>query len=171
MLRFPELRQIYCYDCGACALTCILAYYGIDTREDCVMKLAGTSKNGTEIAGITQVLSFYGLKYVAGSIEIEAIKEALDSKQPILITLQAYKSSDLPYVRCWDDGHYVVAIGYDDTRIYFEDPSSFKRTWLSYSELRERWHDIDADGSKIHNWGCIVKGTPKYSSKDAVHMD
>lgn len=171
MLRFPELRQIYCYDCGACALTCILTYYGIDAREDSIMTLADTNKEGTNISGITKVLEFYGLKYIAGPTTIEGIKDALDSRQPVLITIQAYKSSDLPYAKCWDDGHYVVAVGYDDTRVYFEDPSSFKRTWLSYAELQDRWHDIDADGVKLRNWGCVVKGRPQYGTKDAVHMD
>lgn len=135
------------------------------------MKLAGTTKDGTEISGICKVLRHFGLKHFSGKLSISRVKKAIDKKHPVLIALQAYKSSELSYAKCWDDGHYVVAVGYNDTRIYFEDPSAFRRTWLSYEELKERWHDMNVDGSKLHNWGCIIRGQPHYGKYDAVHMD
>lgn len=38
MLNFPELRQTYGYDCGAKATEAVLAYFGMDIREDLIMK-------------------------------------------------------------------------------------------------------------------------------------
>jgi hypothetical protein len=40
------------------------------------------------------------------------------------------------------DGHYVVAIGFDDANIYFMDPSiSGRRGYLSWREFKQRWHE------------------------------
>jgi len=43
---------------------------------------------------------------------------------PVLVAIQAYRSDErIAWEDCWDDGHYVVVIGYDQNNIYFEDPS------------------------------------------------
>jgi hypothetical protein len=64
----------------------------------------------------------------------------------------------------WTEGHWVVAIGYDNddpdnTKLIFEDPASFFRTWLSEGELIERWHDLNegtAKGQKLVGYGCTL---------------
>ena len=169
LLDFPELRQIYNYDCGACALASVLAYYGIDVREDTIMQIAGTDDDGTPMNGVRTVVYYYGLQsFVVHSID--DIKHNLDCGRPVILALQAYKESEQPYNKCWDDGHYVVAIGYQDDRIYFEDPSSYKRTWLTFTELRDRWHDLEG-GAMIRNWGLTVWGIPQYKRGDSVHME
>ena len=169
LLDFPELRQTYNFDCGACALASVLAYYGIDVREDTVMQIARTTRGGTNIAGIVKTLRYYGLTPRCCT-SVAGIKSALDRQHAVILTLQAYKASGAPYRRTWGDGHYVVAIGYDADRIYFEDPSSYKRTWLSFAELEDRWHDVDGR-RRLRHWGCVARGTPKYQSGDSVHMD
>lgn len=170
-LSFPELRQIYNYDCGACAVCCVLAYYGLDVREEWVMQLAKTnSDEGTPINGIISVFDYFGFSTDHGTKDEGMLCNAIDNGFPTIITLQAYRSENKPYSECWNDGHYVVAIGYDRSKIYFEDPSSYKRTWLSRKELFERWHDVD-NGEKIYWWGCTVQGEPKYVANDATHMD
>ena len=169
-LNFPELRQIYNYDCGACAVCCILAYYGLDVREEGVMKFAGTTEKGTSVGGIIKTFEYYGFPIKHGTTTIKQLREAIDNKFPTIITIQAYRASYEPYSKCWDDGHYVVAIGYSDTRIYFEDPASYCRTWLSDLELEERWHDSDDTGQAL-NWGCTVIGKPAYKRNTSIHMD
>ena len=136
LLEFPELRQVCSYDCGACSLTSVLTYYGIDAREDQVLKLSGTTEDGANVADILRVLDHHGLAHKAGYMMAEEVKAAIDRREPVILTLQAYRDSSKPYHECWKDGHYVVAIGYDGDRIIFEDPSSFKRTWLT--QVRQR---------------------------------
>ena len=129
-IEYPELRQTYCYDCGACALSSVLVYYGIDLREEEIMLMAGTTEDGTDIGGICEILSHFGFDYVAGKTSIEDIKLAIEHGFPVIITIQAYKSGSKSYSECWDDGHYVVAIGYDKHRIYFEDPANFGHSFI-----------------------------------------
>jgi len=175
LLEFPELRQVYTYDCGACALCSILAYAGIDRREERVMQLAGTNPDtvdqaGTSYDGMLRVLGYFDIdNEPCGSIA--DLKYSIVQGWPVLLCLQAYQDEgqQKPFKDDWADGHYVVAIGIDGDRIIFEDPSSYRRTWLLESELAERWHDVDK-GVKTYFWGRAIKCAPKYHHNDMEHM-
>ena len=172
-LAFPELRQTYGYDCGASALQSVLVYYGIEElREDEIVQLAGTTeKDGTTPTGIMRVLQAFGLEHEAGVLTLADVCTAINYGHPVIMALQAYRDDTrIPYAKCWDDGHWVCAIGYDATRVYFEDPSSYKRTWLGFPQLLERWHDVGDNGKKLEHWGCIVKGTPCFIPNDSEYM-
>jgi predicted double-glycine peptidase len=151
-------------------MCCVLAYYGLDVREEWIMNLAQTTTDGTSFSGILKVFDYYGFEVENGPMTPATLREAVDHKYPTIISLQAYRDAYTPWSEDWIDGHYVVAIGYDDTRIYFEDPSSYKRTWLAEPELLERWHDDD-HGNHVYYWGCTVKGKPRYHYNDCTHMD
>jgi predicted double-glycine peptidase len=49
MINLHITRQTFDFDCGAKALQTIMAYYGIDIREDELMKELGTGKDGTRV--------------------------------------------------------------------------------------------------------------------------
>lgn len=171
LLVYPETRQVTNFDCGANALVSVLVYAGLEEREDRIAALAGTTKAGTGTEGILRVLKYYGLPCVARQrMRPFELRTAIDQGFPTLITLQAYRESNRPYRELWDDGHWVVAIGYDKSRIYCEDPSSFHRTWLADEELKQRWHDVDK-GKRIWQWGCIVRVTGQYQHDLLIHME
>jgi len=49
----------------------------------------------------------------------------------------------------WEDGHYVVGIGYDSNNIYFMDPATMGNyTYIPVDEFLARWHDKDQRGKK-----------------------
>jgi ABC-type bacteriocin/lantibiotic exporter with double-glycine peptidase domain len=155
---FPNLRQTYGYDCGAQVLQAVLAYYGIDINEGEIMKLAGTTKQGTSVAKIKEVAKKHGLKIDFKEMNIEDVKKYIDKKIPVILLLQAWTSkSNADWKNDWQDGHYAIAIGYDKKGIYFEDPSSIFRTFLSYNELKDRWHDKD-NKIKYVNYGMAIYG-------------
>ena len=115
--------------------------------------LAGTTKAGTGTEGIVRVLQYYGLPINARErMHANDLRRSIDEGYPTILTIQAYRSSTQPYRKLWNDGHWVVAIGYDTRRIFFEDPSAFVRTWLADEELRQRWHDVDK-GKRIFRMG------------------
>ena len=106
-------------------------------------------------------------------MSVEDVILKIKRQQPVILVLQAW--TDMRRVNWkhdWVDGHYVVAIGYDDKHIYFEDPSSFMRTYLSFKELDERWHDVDAHNKKIDHVGVLIS-KPWFHKMAAkpVHMD
>lgn len=172
-ITLPQLRQVYNYDCGANALQAILVYYGIEIREDRIIKSAGTVKNGTPIQGIIRTAEKYGLKTEAREMNITDIKKHIDRKIPVILVLQAWaKKKKIDWEKDWLDGHYVVAIGYTKDKIIFEDPSSFERTYLKYDELEKRWHDIDLNGKKYFHYGIAIFGkSPKFHAEKILHMN
>jgi len=179
-IDFPELRQTYNFDCGASALQQVLCYYGVEEREDNLMKQLKTvtteqQEHGTKLSNLKKVAEYYGLDAeVKKNMKIDDLKKLIDDKTPVILLIQAWRdfSVNKEWKKDFSDGHYVSCIGYDDRCLYFEDPSSFTRTYLSYEELEERWHDVDDDNkTKIYNTGVIIYGVPRFKKDIFVHMD
>jgi len=180
-LDFPELRQIYNYDCGVTCLQQVLIYYGIEKREDELISLLGTKKtsiieHGTKLSSMIEVAEYYGLEAeISKNTTIKKLKELIDDDIPPILLLQAwrdYSKDNLDWTKDFKDGHYVVAVGYNDNCIFFEDPSSVVRTYLTYKELEDRWHDVE-DNNKTKNYkvAVVIKGKKDYNSKEIIHMD
>jgi len=170
ILPFPRLRQAYDYDCGATVAEAVLIYYGLNIMEGILMRVAKTTKLGTPPKGIMKTIKKYGLKYKAGRFTIEEVKRNIDKKIPVILLLQAWTDKKkVNWEKNWSDGHYVVAIGYDKNKIYFEDPYSILRTYLTYNELEKRWHD-KSKGKKYFHFGIAVYGKPSFNLKKKIHM-
>ncbi len=139
----------------------VLAYYGFDVCEDVIIKMAGTDKKkGTPIKGVVRVLRHFGLAVESGQLSVDDVKARIDKKQPVILVLQAWSdTADIDWVNNWTDGHYVVATGYDDKRIYFANPWTLYRTYLTYEEWAKRWHNEDNDGKRYVNLGILAAGT------------
>jgi len=173
ILEFPELRQTFHYDCGASALQSILIYYGYNVREDKIMRLAGTTDEyGTPIEGIEKVAKSYGLNVIQKSgLTINDVIGYIEQGYPVLMPIQAWSDEPMDYSTLWDEGHWVIAIGYDHEKIYFEDPSSVVRATIMFNELNLRWHDIKVDGTKLEHFAMIIQGEPKYTYNDHIVME
>lgn len=173
VLDMPDTRQTFDFDCGAKAVQTILAYYGKDIREDNLIKALGTTKEGTNVKSILKLFKKLGLHAVEGQLTVEQLREAVRKGWPVLMPIQAW-TDDLLKIK-WsentEDGHYVIAIGYRNGDIVFEDPAAFEKQYLPEDELEERWHDYDGDGEKYDHYGIIVKGDPEYSSTKVKHME
>lgn len=171
LLEFPCVRQVYEYDCGAQGLQSVLVYYGIEIREELIMKYAKTnSKEGTLIEGITHVLKKFGLQYNSRKMNLEEVKRYLDKGIPVFLLLQAWNRKKVDYKKRYQDKHWVVAIGYSKDKVFFADPYSFFKTFLSKEELEERWHS-EEKGLKIDHHGIAVFGRqPEYDSKKIIPM-
>ena len=161
ILEFPTARQTYNYDCGAKAMHAVLTYYGIDTNENKILQIAKTTpKRGTPVHGMIRVAQHFKLKARIEELSIPKLKKYIDREIPVILLLQAWGGQVADLKRDWKDGHYVVAIGYDKERIYFEDPSSILRLYISYQDLEERWHDIDK-AKKYLQTGIVVSAPKK----------
>ena len=176
IIDFPSLRQTYSYDCGANAVQTILTYYGIDMQESKIMEAMGTDPDeGTNYKKIVEFFNSKGLKVdVRKGMTLGILKKVIQLGLPVMMPIQAYRDDPkTKYKEDWDDGHYVVAIGFTDTSVIFCDPSSVEDTFLTFSELEDRWHD-EAPGSKekLDHFGMIIYGKqPFYHEDDVIHMD
>lgn len=173
IINFPDLRQTFEYDCGAKALQSVLVYYGIEIREELLIRLAHTdNKKGTLIKDILNILDKYKLKYTADNMEQSDIKSYIDRKTPVIVLLQAWSDlSSKEYSVDYRDGHWVVAIGYDEeNNFYFADPYAFETTYLTQNEFNARWHGQEY-GKHIIKYGIAVYGKkPVFKSDKIIHM-
>ena len=181
LIDFPELRQTYNYDCGVTSLQQVLCYYGIEIRESVILEEAkeidaGICDKGMKLLAVKEYAEKKGLKAeIKENLTPAELITYIDNKFPVIVLLQAWRDEQSP--KNWSDdyldGHYVVAIGYTKEKIIFEDPSSFNRTFLSFEELAERWHDSsdDDETKRIYGVGIIISGVPKFKSNAIKHMD
>jgi predicted double-glycine peptidase len=170
MLKVPDLRQGFDYDCGVKSTQTVLAYYGIDERADHLEEQLKTGEEGTYATEIVRVLKEHGLQVVDGTMTIDSLKEALLAGFPVIVSLQAWADDEnTDYTKTNKEGHFVVAIGFNGNKVYFEDPSTFGKVYLTFDELLERWHEIE-DEREYNQYGIVVKGDKKYDDWKAVRM-
>src|SRR3989338_1020724 len=161
ILDFPNARQTFDYDCGAKAIHAVLSYYGIDTNENKILRIAKTTPQlGTPVHGMIRVAEHFKLKAKLEKLSITKLEKYILKGTPVILLLQAWGSKGKKLKYDWKDGHYVVAIGFDKERIYLEDPSTFLRSYLSYHDLEERWHAMDKR-KKYFNTAIVVSGPKK----------
>ncbi len=132
LIKVPRLRQSTDYTCGVCALQAVLGYYGDDVREDELARmLKANHTDGTRYKEIAKYGQSHGYNVeIKKDAEVADLEAFLTSGRPVICLIQAWgedKSGDgqkIDYSKRWQDGHYVVAVGFDKDNIYFMDPST-----------------------------------------------
>ena len=174
LIRVPLVRQYTDFTCGAESLQSILGYYGQDYRGNKLAKALRTSpKDGTYNQDIVRVAVSNG--YRAEKIEgmtFEQLKAFIDARTPVILAIQAWSTPPVDWARTWEDGHYVVAIGYDSANFYFMDPSTIGNyTYIPADELLARWHDKERKKKLVHLGIAIGGKAPAYDPKRILKMD
>jgi len=156
-------RQLFDFDCGAQALQIVLAYYGVEIRGDEMMKALGTGPDGTSVGSMISFSESLGFQVEAGpGWTLTKLKGFVDERHPVIVLLQAWADRYMT-LDDWrkddEDGHYAVVIGHAKGVLLFEDPASFRRTWLRETEFLARWHDRDTDtGKRLERFAMVLLG-------------
>jgi predicted double-glycine peptidase len=175
MLDLHSHRQTFDFDCGAQALQTLMAYYGVKIRKDRLIRELRTGQAGTNLREMAAFARRKGFEVEMGDgWTLERVKGYVDEDHPVIVLVQAWSDRYLS-LKEWrsnyDDGHYAIVIGYNDKAVFFEDPSSFYRTWLNSNEFLARWHDLDPrTGRKLERFGMVLLGKPPVG-KVMEHMD
>jgi predicted double-glycine peptidase len=174
MLDLPTGRQTFDFDCGAKALQLVFMYYGIDVREDELMKELKTDETGTRIENMVSVAERRGFQAIAScEVSLETVKKFVDEKHPVIVLVQAWADRYMTledWKQDYNHGHYVIVIGYSDNIIVFEDPGSIRRTWLTEEEYIARWHDMDRrTQQKLNHFAMVLLGK-RPAGKSIEHM-
>jgi len=175
MINLRIGRQTFDFDCGPKALQMIMEYYGVEIREDILIKELGTDKDGTSVDSMISVAEKNGFKvYAATGVSVDQLKHFADEGYPIIVLVQAWAERYMTledWKADYDDGHYAIVIGYNGNIIIFEDPSSVRRTWLTEEEFLARWHDVDPRTKrKLEHFAMVLMGKEPVRKK-VEHMD
>ena len=175
LIRVPNVRQSSDYTSCVASFQSMLAYYGIDTREDeLARELKADPKNGAVTSEIQRVAVSHGLKAERKvGATLEELKKAIDEKQPALLLIQAWSDSkQVDYSKDWEDGHCVVAVGYDEVNLYLMDPSVIGRyAYIPLAEFLPRWHDQDGEVRVEHLMMPIHGLVPRYLPEEPVRTE
>jgi predicted double-glycine peptidase len=165
-IPLPDTIQQNDFSCGASALQAVCAYYGVGPEEEWeyVRDLKMDVRVGSHPFQIKRAAKRYGLRVIEHQpMTIAQLKRYLDRGKPVLMMIQAWsddvrkRSSPKYYKNRWIDGHWVVAVGYDSTGLFFEDPSlEAVRGYLSYADLEDRWHDTGPRRLPLSKYGMVV---------------
>lgn len=170
LIKVPLTRQATSYTCGVSALQSVLGYWGDEQREDVLATACKSDQNiGTAYRRIAGYARSHGYDVgIRKNMRLVDLKSVLDKKQPVICLIQAWPERKVNFEKDWEDGHYVVAIGYDATRIYFMDPSTLGHyTYIPTAEFEQRWHDTDGK-EKLYNFGMIISKKTHGRSYDAT---
>ncbi len=174
LITVPLARQSTDYTCGVAALQSILGYYGDDIREDNLAKALGaTSDSGTDYTQFVEYAKSKGYEVgVYKDMTLNQLQEFITKGQPVICAIQAWSDKPTNYSDDWEDGHYVIAIGYDNDRIYFMDPSTLGNyTYIPIPEFLNRWHDSDQRNNKLIHFGIVItKNKPVYHPDDVKYI-
>lgn len=158
----PDVRQSTTYSCGAAALQALLSYWGIDKREQDLMRALETSEaEGTSPEAIVKVAKEVGCEaYSKEDLGLKNIEESLRQRIPVICAIQAWadtQAEGFSWDKAWEDGHYVIVIGLDSLSVYVEDPSLLgTRGVIPRDEFVARWHDY--------------RGEPPYDPSDQPYI-
>lgn len=158
-IQVPLCHQETPYSCGVACVQSILAGYGIIYTQDVLVERLGQKPiYGTDYKNIITFMDMLGFhtSFHIG-INVDLLKELIcNGITPILI-LQAWKDIEIDYTYDWKDAHYVIACGYDETRILFMDPWTLGYyTFIPIDMLLKRWHDFDSSGKHSYHAGLII---------------
>lgn len=174
LIPVPLARQSSDYTCGVSVVQSILAYYGDEIREDNLAKALGTtSESGTDYKKSIEYAKSKGYEVVVyNNMTLEQLQECISKGQPVICAIQAWSDKPTNYDKDWEDGHYVIAVGYDKTHIYFMDPSTLGNyTYIPTPEFLQRWHDIDQRGIKLDHFGIVMtKNKPVYHPENIKYL-
>ncbi|HYH23505.1 MAG TPA: C39 family peptidase [Azospirillum sp.] len=164
-LRMPDVRQMAEDGAGAAVLQAVLAYHGLDVRQDVLyQRLTARGGSAMDYKQVVRVAVEYGLR-VSHLIKMseQQLREHIDRRVPVIVAVQAWVEGAPPraitdWARWRDDGHYLVAVGYDDMAFYFEDPAMFGIGSIRRDQMPFRWHDYDKQGNRLEHLGIMIDG-------------
>lgn len=141
LLPVPHFEQSRDGTCLPACARMVLAHWGQSLAEEELAQILDTKTYGTPISHVER-LSRQGYQVEISSLTVEQLKHHLAAEQPLIVRVW---TAMLAY---WPDeitSHVVVAVGFDETHVFLNDPAlthapqavgwdSFLAAWAEFDE-------------------------------------
>jgi ABC-type bacteriocin/lantibiotic exporter with double-glycine peptidase domain len=175
IIEIPQTVQARFYTCGVAVLQSILYYNGIEYGQDELEPKVGASPMyGTSMEAMRLFLTDRGIGAdFRQNMSIFEMKDLIYHDHPVICLVQAWNDDkNHDYTDSWGDGHYIVAIGYDDCRIYFMDPYTIANyTYIRNDDLLKRWHGANKDARYAQAGIIVTNPNPVYKVRDFLPVE
>jgi predicted double-glycine peptidase len=142
--NYPVFIQRTDYDCGLVAIKQLLEYHGINkTYSELKRALKTNPSSGTCMDRMRTVIPKMGLSVFIGEMTVLEVC----SNIPVVTPIKSINSGE---------GHYVTAIGYDNSNLYIQDPAFEKPYLINKKSFLSVWYDEDDNKSYV-NYGIYIE--------------
>lgn len=175
-LPVPTDRQGKNYTCGQSVTGSVLSLYGVDKREDDLVKaLHGTPKDGTHPHAIARYVRTLGIEAeVRTRMTLDDLRAEVKRGNPVIVAYQAWGSKDSDYTED-RNGHYGVVVGIDENFIYLMDPSiRIGYGYLTVEDFEKRWHDtakFKGENRPLPQLGIVFSGTKRRTAYQLTQIE
>ncbi len=176
LIRIPIVNQATDYTCGVAAALSVLYYLdkGQDIYEvDLARILIKKKDDGVLSRHMIDYVEKKGFQaYKQENMSLIELEAFIREGKPVLVLLQAWPTTmKTSWSRKWRDGHWSVAIGFDDENYYFMDPSTVGNyTYIPKGEFLRRWHDYDGK-KRVHQMGLVIWNGRSFDYRIAVPLE
>ena len=155
--NFPFFKQADGKDCGPTCIRIVAKYFGRNIELSLLRTLSETSRQGSNLLGISNAFEEIGIKTLGVKLKVEEII-----------------SAPLPCILYWNNNHYVVLyevkksmFSNDINRFKFliSDPAHGKLVY-SYDEFQRSWLNGSNDGIAL-----LLEATPSFYNPEETEQN
>lgn len=153
LITFPSPIQSTVYTSGITVTQAMCAYHRVELMDSEIIKEVRQCV-GAEICmqEIACFLNGVGINAEEETLSVEDVIHYIDNDTPPIIMIKAYGKF-----------HYVIPIGYDDDRVFFMNPASFKTSYIKVDEFENRFYGLNRIGRIEKGISIVVNQKSSYS--------
>lgn len=143
-MSFTFYKQLDTMDCGPTCLRMIAKHYGKHYNADTIRELAGFSKTGVSLLGISEVAEKIGFR-----------------TRGVQISYSKLQNVPLPAILHWDQNHFLVLIKVDQKGVKVADPAKGILTYTK-KEFQLHWVSNHLEGNGDIGTVLLLEPTPSF---------